>query len=166
MISLEIKAIVTFGVLLVIVGLGSYVHHIIYLSGETAGKAAVQILWNQDKRSIQETVNRAIAKAIEERDDALAANKVIHDAYEQKLADANTDAVVFAQRMRDAAAQIAASSRTLSKVGDLAGSAAASAQGSADLLGQLVSRVTDFRTECLKNDAALDALVMEIKPQL
>lgn len=164
--TLEIKLIAYLAGAILSLGLITYVHHVIYASGERDGEAKIQKAWDDNKADIQRVADEAVAKATKDRDAALAANQGIHDEYEKRLADTTADAALFAQRLRDAATKIAAGSSTLSKVGDLAGSAAASAAGSAQLLGQLLSRLTGLREECVANDAALDALVLEIRPQI
>ncbi len=161
--SLEIKVIAAVGLLLALVGGASYWHHSVYDQGEIAGRAAVQKLWNENKKTIQATADAAIAKANQERDEAQRANEVISHDYETKILAARADAVSLAQRLRDAAARLAANSRATDKAGGQSATPGASAPASD---GVLTSAVAGVFEECNANSDQLDALIAEIKPQL
>lgn len=136
-------------------------------AGKRAGGDAVQKLWDQDKAKIQQLTDAAIATATKQRDEALAANEAIQNDYQRKLNLASADAAQFASRLRAAEARLtAANSGTVPKGGAGSEPTGAGQAGSADQLGQLVTLVTDLRTECKANDDELDALVAQLNRQL
>jgi low affinity Fe/Cu permease len=138
----------------------------VYDAGHTAGVLLVQNEWDADKAAIQKVTDAAIASATKQRDDALAANEAIESDYQNKLSTVAASATVFAARLRNAEATIAANRNSVPKTPNNSSSTPAGTASSADQLGQLVTLVTGLRTECAANSDQLDALIAQIKTQL
>ena len=149
--------------LLAAFGWGAYAD---YAAGRKAGQDAIQTAWDKDKAAIQATADAAIAQATKERDAAVAANEGIENDYQAKLSAATANAATFASRLRNAESLIAANRGAVPQAGNNPGATAASTPSSADQLGQLVTLVTQLRTECKANADQLDGLIAEIKTQL
>lgn len=159
--SLQVKAIAA-AILLLLLGLGAYLAaHAVY----SAGEAATQIKWDKDKLTQQAAYEKRLSDLSAQLAMTQKANEGIHEYYDSKLAQAESNASVFASELRNATLSLNTATGTLSKVGNLLGSATASQQDSAERLGQLLGLISDFHTESVKNAARLDALVMEAKPQ-
>ena len=150
------------GILALILGCAAYFGlHQVYAVGE----AHTQLAWDKDVEARQKAYDKRVSDLSAQLAMTQKANEDIHALYDSKLAQAQADAATFSSQLRNAAASLSTSNSTLSKVGNLIGSATASQQDSAQRLGRLVSLITDFRTECVKNDAALDAIVAQARPQ-
>lgn len=159
--SLEYKLIAAAIMLLILGGAAYFGLHQVYAAGE----AHTQLAWDKDVQTRQAAYDKQVADISAQLAMTRKTNEAIHGEYDEKLAQASASAAQFAERLRDATNSLNSSTDTLSKVGDLLGSATASQQASAQRLGQLVSLITDFHTECAKNDAQLDAIVAQAKPQ-
>lgn len=105
----------------------------------------------------------AIATATKQRDDALQANEVAQNGYQIQLSAANSSAADFAKRLRSAEARIAANSSAVSKDGS--GQQPSTASSQAGDVG-LTNALGAALAECSSNAAQLDALIVELKPQL
>lgn len=134
-----------------------------YSAGKKAGSSAIQVLWDADKAAIAKETATAIATATKERDDALQANEAIHSDYETQLSASRALGDSLAQRLRDAYTHPTAGSGAVPKAGDRQGTVATGPQ-SGDV--PLTSALSDALTECSANAAQLDALIVELKPQL
>jgi len=134
-----------------------------YSAGKKAGENAIQTLWDKDRASIQTTADLAIATATKQRDDALEANEVAQNVYQTEISAVNANAADFARRLRSAESRLAAGGGTVPKAGSGQQSVAAGSQaGDVSLTNALGSALA----ECSANTAQLDALIIEIKPQL
>lgn len=146
-----------------LVALSAFGYHAIYSSGKTAGEALIQTQWDANKEAIQKTTDAAIAQAIKARDDALQANEGVKNDYEAQLLAANANAAVFAQRLRNYQAHPSTDRGTVPKAGS---GPAAPATGASGGDGTLTNALGDALAECSANTAQLDALIIELKPQL
>lgn len=135
----------------------------VYTAGDNAGASRVQTQWDEDKSAIQKVTDAAIATATKQRDDALQANEVAQNGYQIQLSAANSSAADFAKRLRSAEARIAANSSAVSKAGS--GQQPSSASSQAGDVG-LTNALGAALAECSSNSAQLDALIVELKPQL
>jgi hypothetical protein len=159
----EVKMI-AIGVGVILLALAGYLgYRSAYDSGLMAGKAEVQTLWDADKAAIQRVADAAIAQATKERDDALTANEVAQNGYQTQLSAANASAADFAKRLRYTEALIATRSSAVPKAGSGQQPTATSTQ-SGDV--SLTNALGAALAECSANVAQLDALIIEIKPQL
>lgn len=165
LVYMEAKLIAGLLALIGIVGLTGWGILADYDAGKKAGSDAVQKLWDTDKASIQATADAAIATATKERNDALAANEVLHDQYQNQLANVAADSASFAKRLRNAQAIIAAGSRQVPANSSGQSGVSPGQQNSAEQLGQLVTLTTALRAECVVNDDALDDLYQSIDKQ-
>jgi hypothetical protein len=161
----EIKMIALLVGVIALLGGGVGLHHLGYSQGDTAGSARVQLSWDADKAQIQAVAAQALATATKQRDDALQANQVLHDQYEQRIAGISADSADFAKRLRNAQAIIAAGSRPVPAGNSGQDKLPSGAADSAQQLGQLVTLTTKLRAECLKNDADLDDLYESLNRQ-
>jgi hypothetical protein len=152
-----------YAVLVTAIAYGGY--HVADLKGKAALEK-LQLAWDADKAAIQKAADAAIAQATKDRDAALEANGVIQSEYQTQLSSANASAAQFANRLRNAESRLTASSSSTGKANSGQTTTATGTPTSADQLGQLVSLVTDLRTECLQNADQLDSLTAEIRPQL
>lgn len=160
--SLQVKAIAA-ALLLLILGAAAYFGlHAVY----AAGQSATQIKWDQDKLAQKQAYEQRLTDLAAQLAMTQKANEVAREQFEAKSAQADADAGMWLKRLHDAAASLTAATGTLSKVGNLLGSATAGQQDGAERLGQLLGLVADFHTECVKNDARLDAVVAQARPQL
>jgi hypothetical protein len=135
----------------------------VYDAGDKSGAARIQLQWDQDKADIQRLSDAAIANVTKERDAALQANEVAQNGYQAELSAANASAADFARRLRSAEARLAASSGSVPQ--------ASGGQQSADPSSQagdvrLTNALGAALAECSENAAQLDALIVELKPQL
>lgn len=149
-------------VLALLLGGGLYYGlHAVYAAGESV----TQVRWDQDKLAQQRDYDKRLADLAAQLARTQKANEALHEQFEAKSAQADADAAGWLKRLRDTAASLTAATGTLSKVGDIAGSAAAGRQDSTERLGQLLGLVADFHTECVKNDDRLDTIVAQGGPQ-
>lgn len=135
----------------------------VYDAGRNAGETLIQTHWDADRQQIAQAAALSLAESTKRTEDALEANRVIHDTYEQRLADNAATALHLAQRLRDAEARLTANSSHLPQAANQPGPAAAGAPISADTL---TSALGAAFTECARNSDALDALVAQINRQL
>ena len=152
--------------LLALLGLGILawvVKDRIYDSGVTAGKATIQLAWDQNKAEIQKTADDAIAAATKQRDDALSANEGIQSDYQTQLTSARALNGSLADRLRQYEARAAANSGTVPKAGGGQGPPAA---GAAPSVGRFDDLVGAAFGECASNSIQLNALIKELGPQL
>jgi hypothetical protein len=134
-----------------------------YHAGKKAGSDAVQAAWDKDKASIQAVADAAIATATKERDAALEANEAVSNDYQTQLSAARALSGSLAAKLRDYAARTSASGGGVSKAGSGQGTAGTSTpSGDAGLTNALGAALA----ECSANTAQLDALIVEIKPQI
>lgn len=135
----------------------------VYDAGDKAGSTKIQLQWDADRAAIQKLSDAAIANATKERDAALHANEVAQNGYQAQLSAANASAADFARRLRDAEARIAAGGGGVSQGSDRRESPDPSATAS-DV--RLTNALGNALAECSANTAQLDALIVELKPQL
>lgn len=154
------------GALVIFMSAVGWAFYATYHAGKKAGSDAIQKLWDEDKAKIQATADAAIAQATKDKETAIAANEVIANDYQAQLLAANASAAQFAQRLRNAEAIIAAGGGSSAKAPDKPGSVNPGSPAVAELLGQLVTLVTDLRTDCKADADQLDALIAQLKPQL
>jgi hypothetical protein len=157
----EAKIIAALAIIIAALGGMLYYGHV----REAAGIAQEKVLWDQDIQNREVTFDAKMAELAKQLAQTEAMNESIQEQYNETLAQASASASLFAERLRNATIALSASNSTLSKVGGLLGSATASQADSAERLGQLLGLIADFHTECVKNDAQLDALVREVRPQ-
>jgi hypothetical protein len=136
-------------------------YHVADLKGKAA-VASLQHAWDVDKASIQKVTDDAIAKATQERDTALQANEVISNDYQSQLSSARALSLSLAQQLRSYASR-ATNSGAVPKAGGGQGTAPTSSQ-SGDVV--LTNALGAALAECSANAAQLDALIVELKPQL
>jgi hypothetical protein len=157
---MEIKLILG---LLMLMGIGGLVG---WAEIETSDKNKLQAQFDEYKLNQAQEAATAIAAITKEKEDALTANEAIQLDYQNKLSTVAASATVFAQRLRNAEATIAANRSAVPKDNGGQGTPTTSAPSSADQLGQLVTLVTGLRTECAANSDQLDALIGEVSKQL
>jgi len=161
--SAEIKMI-AIGVTVILLALGGYFgYRLAYDSGQTAGRAEIQTQWDANRAKIQAVTDAAIATATKQRDDAFIANEVAQHGYQEQLSAINATAADFARRLRYAEARIATHSDPLPKTSGGQQPAATGAQAG-DV--NLTNAIGAALAECSANTAQLDALIVELKPQL
>ena len=135
----------------------------IYEAGYRNGSERIQVAWDANKADIQRVTDAAIADANKRTTDALEANQVIHENYEQRLTMVSSNAADFARRMRDAEARLAASSRAMSTDPGKSGPVEAGGQISSSVLTEAIA-ADDAEREA--NYDRLDALVAQINRQM
>lgn len=140
-----------------------WVTHAIYAAGDKAGAERIQIAWDDDKRAIAEVTAKALAKATQERDDAIQANEAINEQHHVELQTIQANSLALAQRLRDAEARSAADRRAVSKAADIV-RAVTTPQPSG--MGSIDDAIAATLTECAANRSQLNALIAELKPQL
>lgn len=138
----------------------------IYNAGRTAGRAEVQLTFDNFKADVAKAASDQAEKNATEAAAAALHDRETHDAYEIKLAAARADAADYAGRMFNALARVAASARTAAQVQGGPGPAPAGGPKSDGGARQLSKLLADAHTECLANDDRLDALVVEVIPQV
>jgi chromosome segregation ATPase len=161
--SEEIKAI-AIGVGVILLALAGYFgYRSAYDSGQTAGKAETQILWDADRIAIQKVADDAIAENTKEKEAALAANEGITNDLQNQLSSIRDLSGNLAMRLRDAESRAAASAGSLSQANDKLRTASGALNAS---LEQINGAVADTINECGANNAKYTALVKELRPQL
>jgi hypothetical protein len=166
MIGLQAKLIGGAVLLTALVAAGFFGVRAIYGAGHTAGKAEVQVTFDKFKADVAKAAND---QALQNAADAAAATKLDrekHDEYEAQIAAARADVGVYAERLRNALARLAAGSGASAPAPSGQGLAPASGPSSDDRLGQLSQLIAAERAECIANDDRLDALVAEVTPQV
>ena len=159
----EIKLIVA-GVLVIALGLGGFLlYRSAYDSGQTAGKAEIQVQWDTDKSKIQAVTDAAIAQATKDKEAAIAANEGIQNDLQTQLASMRDLNTTLAKRMRLASSNPSANSGTLPQAAGNKDPVSAPANDSVGRLNQLLA---DALTECRANWANYSALIKELSPQL
>jgi hypothetical protein len=159
----EIKFIVI-GVLIVGLALGGYLlYRSAYNSGQTAGKAEVQTLWDADRSKIQAVTDAAIAKATQEKEAAIAANEGIQNDLQAQLDSMHGLNASLAERLRRANANPTAHSSPLPQA---AGNQKPVAAPVDDSVGRLNQLLADALTECRTNWVNYSALIKEVSPQV
>ena len=134
-----------------------------YSAGRKAGSDAIQAAWDKDKAAIQATADAAIATATRERDTALQANEAISNDYQIQLSASRANSVELAKRLLKYASAAAARGGGVPEAGDRQGTAAT---GTPAGDGGLTNALGAALAECSANTAQLDALIVELKPQL
>jgi hypothetical protein len=158
----EIKLIVV-GILVIVLALGGFLlYRSAYDSGQTAGKAEVQTLWDTDKAKIQAVTDAAIAQVTKDKEAAIAANEAITNDLQKQLGSMRDLNTGLAQRLR-LATSASANSGTVPKASDNPKSPTAPIDNG---VGRLNDAFAATLTECRTNWANYSALIKELKPQL
>jgi hypothetical protein len=159
----EFKVIAGLTAIIAFFGALTLGYRAVYDAGRNAGETLIQTHWDADRQQIAQAAALSLAESTKRTEDALEANRVIHDTYEQRLADNAATALALAQRLRDAETRLAADRGHLSQAANQPGPAAAGASLSADTLTSALAAVF---AEANANADALDALVAQINRQL
>jgi hypothetical protein len=140
-----------------------WAEHSIYAAGVKSGSESVQMAWDQDKEAIAKVSAAALAEAVKEKEDALEANSVINQQYQTQLAVDAAANSALSERLRNAAARLAASSSAMQQTHSGSGPTAPSAPPG---VGPVYDALAAVLTECADNRTQLDKLIAEIQPQL
>lgn len=159
----EFRLIAGIASLVAILGFTAFGMRYIYNKGHTSGVAEITAQWDADKLAIQKVTDAAIAQATAERDMALKANEGIENDYQAQLSASHALSDSLAIQLRKYAASHPANSGTVPKTGSGQAASAASSPAGDD---RLTSALGAALAECSANTAQLDALIIELKPQL